>query len=82
MNEDQATALKSALEAGNPDAGTIVTSQPDGVRVTITGPLKAPSLSGPGVITDVELRLRDDGPLMRRYRMIRAAGAARTPQGT
>ncbi len=82
MNEDQATALKRAIEAGNPDAGTIVTPQPDGVRVTISGPLKAPSLSGPGVITDVELRLRDDGPFMKRYRMIRAADAARTSQGT
>jgi hypothetical protein len=82
VNEDQATALKSAIEAGNPDAGTTVTPQPDGVTVTISGPLKAPSLSGPGVITGVELRLRGDGAFMKRYRMIRAAGAARTPQGT
>ena len=76
MNEDQAAALKSIIEAGNPDAGTTVTAQPDGAKITISGPLKAPSLSGPGVITDVELRLREDGPFMTRYLKVRAARAA------
>jgi hypothetical protein len=79
MNEDQAAALKGVIEAGNPDAGTTVTAQPDGARVTISGPLKAPSLSGPGVVTDVELRLREDGPFMTRYLIIRAACAAGLP---
>lgn len=48
MNEDQAAVLKSVIEVGNPDAGTTVTAQPDGAEITISGPLKAPSLSGPG----------------------------------
>jgi hypothetical protein len=72
VNEDQAAAWKSVIEAGNPDAGTTVTAQPDGAEITISGPLKAPSLSGPGVITDVELRVREDGPFMTRYLKVRA----------
>jgi hypothetical protein len=76
MNEEQAVALKSVIEAGHPDAGTTVTAQPDGVRVTISGPVKSPGLSGPGGSIDVELRLREDGPFMTKYLMVRAARAA------
>jgi len=79
VNGEQAEALKSVIEAGHPDAGTTVTALPDGAAITISGPLKAPSLSGPGVITDVELRVREDGPFMTRYLKIRADRAAGFP---
>jgi hypothetical protein len=76
MNENQAEALKSVIEAGHPDAGTTVTAQPDGAEITISGPLKSPGLSGPGGSFDVVLRVREDGPFMTKYLMVRAARAA------
>jgi hypothetical protein len=79
VNEDQAAVLKSVIEAGNPDAATTVTPQADGAAITISGPLKAPSLSGSGFITDVELRVWEDGPFMTRYLKIRADRAAGFP---
>ena len=82
MNMEQAAALKSVIEAGHPDAGTTVTAQPDGVRVTISGPVKSPGLSGPGGSIDVELRLREDGPFMTKYLMVWAARAAGLPTNT
>lgn len=82
MNEEQAAALKSVIEAGHPDAGTTVTAQQDGVRVTISGPVKSPGLSGPGGSIDVELRLREDGPFMTKFLMVWAARAAGLPANT
>lgn len=67
MNQKQAAALKNVMEAAHPDAGITVTAQPDGAEVTISGPLKAPGLSGPGNATDVEMHLRDDSPFLARY---------------
>ena len=64
MNKRQAAALKSVIEAGHPDAATTVTAQPDGPAITISGPVKSPGLSGPGCAMDVELRVRQDGPIM------------------
>jgi hypothetical protein len=82
VNEEQAAALKSAFEAVHPDAATTVTAQQSGVRVTISGPLMAPSLSGPGGIANVELRLGEDGPFMKRFLKIRADRAAGFPENT
>jgi hypothetical protein len=82
MNERQAEALRLLMESGHPDAATTVTPQADGAGITISGPPKAPSLSGPGVITDVELRLREDGPFMKRYLKTRADRAAGLPVNT
>jgi hypothetical protein len=65
VNERQAEALKRLIEAGHPDAATTVKAEPDGAEVTISGPRKSPGVSGSGTAMDVELRLSDDGPLMR-----------------
>lgn len=64
MNEKQAAALKNVMEAAHPDAGITVTAQPDGAEVTISGPLRSPGLSGPVGAMDVELRVRQGGPIM------------------
>jgi hypothetical protein len=61
VNKDQAEALKRLFEAGNPDGGTTVTPEPDGVHVTISDPRRCPGLSGPGGM-DAELCLADDSP--------------------
>jgi hypothetical protein len=64
MNRRQAAALKSVIEAGHPDAATTVTAQADGAAVTISGPLTAPGLSGPGGTADVVLRLGENSPFL------------------
>jgi hypothetical protein len=64
VNEEQAAALSGLLESRNPDAGTTVTPQPDGVEITISGPLRSPGVSGPGS-TATEFRISHDGPVMR-----------------
>lgn len=63
MNERQAEALKRMLEAGHPDAGVIVTAEPGGVEVTITGPAVSPASAKVG---DVRLSLSDSSPFLRR----------------
>ncbi len=75
MNERQAQALKNLIEAGNPDAGTTVTPQPDGVHVTISGPQASPGLSGPGGM-NAELRLADDSPWLSYFMAYAIAEAA------
>jgi hypothetical protein len=65
VNEEHAAVLKGLLETRNPDAGTTVTPQPEGVEITISGPLRSPGVSGPGTAMDVELRISLDGPVMR-----------------
>jgi hypothetical protein len=72
VNKDQAASVKSLLEAGNPDSATTVTAQPDGVRVTISGPHASPGESGPGT-GNVEMILRDDSDLLKRYLLVKAA---------
>jgi hypothetical protein len=64
MNQRQAAALKSVLEAGHPDTATTVTAVPGGAEVTISGPVTSPGLSGPGGSADVVLRLGENSPLL------------------
>jgi hypothetical protein len=60
----KAEALTRLIEDGHPDSGVTVTPESDGARITISGPKKAPGLSGPGNTIDVELRLGDNSPLL------------------
>ena len=64
MNDSQEKALKRLFEDGHPDAGVTITTDPDGAAITISGPKKAPGLSGPGNITDVELSIGNNSPLL------------------
>ncbi|MGH3291142.1 MAG: hypothetical protein ACRDP7_05010 [Trebonia sp.] len=63
MNRRQAAQWKSLFESGNPDGGTTVTAQPDGVHVTLSTPTADLGLAGPGT-HQVELRLADDSPFL------------------
>jgi hypothetical protein len=63
MNKRQAAEWKSLFESGNPDGGTTVTAQPDGMHVTISTPTAVPGHAGPGT-HQVELRLADDSPFL------------------
>ena len=63
MNRRQAAKWKTLFESGNPDGGTTVTAQADGVHVTLSTPTADLGLAGPGV-RQVELRLADDSPFL------------------
>ena len=61
MNERQAEALKSVIEAGHPDAGTTVKALPDGAAITISGPLKALAFPGLGASPTLSYALGKTG---------------------
>jgi hypothetical protein len=63
MNRRHAAEWKALFEFGNPDGGTTVTAQPDGVCVTLSTPTADLGLAGPGT-RQVELRLADDSPFL------------------
>lgn len=62
----QAEVMTRFIEGRHPDAEVTVTAQPDGARIVISGHKKAPGLSGPGDIIDVELRVSENSPLLLR----------------